>query len=135
MKRLVAIAVFTLFALPAYAQRGGSHGGFSGAHSGAGVSAPRGGFSGGRVSAPPFHGGFSSPVRSGPPRFSGGPGRSPGFTSQPPYARPPVRFAGPAPARFAGPPVSGSHRMPYSGPRLRPVSPISTGPRQLNSAP
>jgi hypothetical protein len=91
MKRVVvsALLLFGLGVLPSCAQRGGSHGGFSG-HSASG-----------------FHGGFSSPGRSGfaaAPRVSMGgyarvaPGyavRGPGFSGvRPPIGRPVGRRPG-----------------------------------------
>src|SRR5215472_2243123 len=97
MKRLAAIAVLVaMSALPACSQHGGgSHGGFSGSHSG-GFAAPHAGFSGGRggFSAPSFRGGSGAFVRSGPPRFSGGPSGPRNFYA-PPSARPQFRFGGP----------------------------------------
>ncbi len=136
MKRLVAIAVFAgLFALSASAQRGGSHGGFSGVHGG-GISAPHVGFSGG-------HGGFSAAprtpsmhgpggfVRGAPPRFSGFPSGSRGFSPRPAPIRPPGRFAGPGAGQLTRPPLGISHRVPYRG-GVSSFAPTSPAPRQLN---
>ena len=123
--------IVAVSALPVCAQRGGSHGGFSGPHAG-GFSAPHGGFSGGHAgfSAPSFHGGSGTFVRGGPPRFSGGLNGARTFSPQPPSVRPPSRFGGGPPGTFAGPPQYISHRMPYSGTGLRPVAPVSPVPRQ-----
>ena len=138
MKRLAAIAtVAALFALPVCAQRGGSHGGFSGPHGGA-VSAPRSGFSGGHSGfgaaprPPSIHGGLGGVVRGGPPRFSGFPGAPRGFSPRPSPIRPPARFAGPVPVQGARPPQYISHRMPYPGLGATPRAPASTPFRQLN---
>ena len=115
MKRLAAVAiVVALSALPASAQRGGSHGGFSGSHSGSsgshgGFSSPHGGFSGSHSGfsgrAPAFHGGSGTVNRGG---FGG------------------VRAS--PPARFAGPSQPISHRMPYPGPGVRRVGPVTASP-------
>ena len=122
MKRLAAVAVvLALVVLPACAQRGGSHGGFSGGHGG-GFSSHGGGFSGGHSGfsaprAPSFHSGSGNFVRSAPPRF---PGAFNG--SRPPAVRPPFRSGGPS--QFV------SQRMPYPGRGLRPVGPSMPGARR-----
>jgi len=122
MKRLAAVAVVVaLSVVPACAQRGGTHGGYSGSHSvpsgshggfsgsHGGTSGPRGGFS---VHAPAFHGGSSTFTRRG---FGG------------------VRT--PPTARFAGPSQPVSHRMPYPGPGVRRVGPINHGVRRTGPIP
>jgi hypothetical protein len=63
MKRLAVIALIVGFSLPAFAQRGGSHGGGFSGHAG---SSFHGGFSG----SAPSH--FSGPSHFSAPRFTGG---------------------------------------------------------------
>jgi hypothetical protein len=111
MKPVAAIAIgLGLLAMPLVAQRGGSHGGFSG-HAG----------SMGHASAPSGH--FSAPVSHGAPMGN----------FAPPAGRPgvpvgrfgpvnPGRFArgpypGPAPMRFGGAVPVNQRRVPYTGAR------------------
>src|SRR3954464_3543171 len=144
MKPLAAIAVVAaLLVLPACAQRGGSHGGFSGSHAGGGFSAPRGGTSVGHGNfstprAPSFHGPTVRPPsgsfgRTGPPRLGGVPTGSRGFSPRPPSIRPPARLDGihTAPGQFAPPPQPVSHRIPSPGRGLTPVATSPVGPRQF----
>jgi len=120
MKRLAAVVVaVALFALPAYAQRGGSHPGFSGSHAG---------FSGSHTSAathgaPSFHGASSS--HAGPAPFRGSaPGRLPvaprSIAGRPPYAvsgRPPYIDRTNNRAGMRQPYSAANHyRMPYHSP-------------------
>src|ERR1700749_1782993 len=94
MKRLAAVAVMVAwFATLAGAQRGGSHGGFSGSHGGA--SAPPAGFLG--PTGPVMH---SAPVMHNAPVFHS----SPSFNG----------MQHPAPLRFAGPSQYGPRTFPYS---------------------
>src|SRR4051794_34596144 len=144
MKCLAAIAVVAaLLALPACAQRGGSHGGVSRAPARGGFLGPRGGTSVGRGSfstpgAPSFHGPSVRPPsgsfgRSGTQRFGGVPNGSRGFSPRPPSIRPPARLGGihSAPGQFAAPPQPVSHRMLYPGHGLIPRAPSPVGPRQF----
>ena len=139
MKRLAAMAVvLALSVVPAVAQRGGSHGGFTGGHSGGGFS-HGGGFSGGHGGfntgrGPSFHGGSGNFVRSAPPRYSGGFNGSQGFSARPPVIRSPLQMRGPDARQLGGPSRFVSQRMPYPGRGVRPVSPTMPGSGQrLNS--
>jgi hypothetical protein len=85
MKRLATVALIVAWAAcSACAQRGASHGGFSG------------------HSAPSFHGSFSG---SGPAFHGGSAGSGPAFRGSF-TASPPTRFAGPPRYTFNGPPHS-----------------------------
>lgn len=139
MKRLAAVAVLlALWVIPAFAQRGGAHGGFAGGHGG-GFSSHVGGFSGGHAGFSAsrgggFHGGSGSLVRSGPPRYSGGFQSSRGSSLRPPAMRPPSQMRGPYARQWGGPSGLVSQRMPYPGRGVRPVGPTMPGSRQrLNS--
>lgn len=130
MKRLATVALIVAWvASPACAQRGASHGGFSG-HS---TPSFHGGFSG---SGPAFHGGFtgsapafrgsftpSAPTRfAGPPRYTvNGPPRS-AFTGVGRYPAIAQGFARSGPGNFnarSAYPDRSSHRMPYRPPYRR----------------
>ena len=111
MKSLAAVAVMLAwFSCGAFAQRGGSHGGFSGSH--AGFSARASGVS--SHGAPAFQGGFSAPhsgfARPASPGYAG-PAR---FTPRP--SSYPIR--GPRPGGGPRMPSFGSsaHRAPYHAP-------------------
>ena len=103
MKSVAAVAIFSgLLTMPAWAQHGSSHGGFSG-HSGAmGHSAPMGHFTA-PMSHPAPVGHFSPPMsRPAPPMGHFAPmGRG--------------TYRGPAPMRFGGPAPESPRRAPYAG--------------------
>jgi hypothetical protein len=124
MKSLAAVAIIVgVVAMPAGAQHGGSHGGFSG-HSGSmGHSAPMGHFSApmsrpapmGHFAPPMSH--FAPPVSHFAPPVSrpapvghfapGNPGFSPGYSRG--------VYPGRGPARFGGPVPVNQRRLPYTG--------------------
>ena len=118
MKRLAAVTVMIAwFATAGSAQRGGSHGSFSGSHAGSSgshgsFSAPPAGFAGhstpGFHSNPGFQGGNQRPA---PLRFSGGVRYTPDTI---PYSDHGPRLAG----QYSGSraPYTGSTRMPYQSP-------------------
>lgn len=161
MKRLPAVAwVLALFVLPAFAQRGGSHGGGShsgsfGGHAGGGFSSRGGGFSGFHSAprtfsgghsgfsvprAPSFRSGFGNPrpgnyIRTVPPRLGGGFNPTRGFAPRPPAIHSPYQLRSPDARQLGRPPQSVSGRMPYPGRGVRPVGPAFPRFRQsdLNS--
>ena len=107
MKRLAATALMmALFALPAFAQRGGGHGG--GGRGG-------GGFSG--HSAGAFHGGFAGP-HYGAPRYSGGyaGSRSYHFAGGPRYSS---RYSSRSFRSYPNSRVRSGFRAPYTRPGYR----------------
>lgn len=111
MKPVAAIAIgLGLLAMPLWAQRGGSHGGFSGHGGSMGhASAPSGHFS-----APMSHGApmghFAAPTgRPGAPVGRFGPANPGGFARR--------SYPGPAPMRFGSPVPVNQRRAPYTGAR------------------